>query len=63
MLQIIAFGIGFLLAGVGVIAHDVHIIATPIEKRTASTGSGERIVFILLGILIIALAAGLGVSF
>jgi hypothetical protein len=63
MLQIIAFGVGFLLFGVGVLAHDLRVVATPVEKRTASTGTVERIIFIILGALIVVLASGLSLNF
>jgi len=62
MLQIIAFGIGFVLIGMGVIAHDLKVLATPPEKRTASTGAAGRLIFVLLGLLIVVLAGIQGVS-
>lgn len=63
MLQIIAFGIGFMLIGVGVLARLLRIIATPIDKRKKDTGTAERLLFIALGILILGLALIQGLTF
>lgn len=63
MLQIIAFGIGFMLFGIGSMARSLSILATPAEKRRPDTGAGIRLLFIALGILILGLALIQGVTF
>jgi uncharacterized protein (DUF2342 family) len=56
MLQIIAFGVAFLLFGMGAIARLLKVLATPLEKRKASTGMAEQLFYTLLGLAILALA-------
>lgn len=56
MLQIIAFGIGFLLFGLGQVVKLLTILATPPEKRKKSTGVGDQLFLALLGLIILALA-------
>ena len=63
MLQIIAFGVAFVLFGIGVIAKHLKIISLPADKRTKDAGDGERLFFIALGILILGLSLLQGVAF
>ena len=56
MLQIIAFGVAFVLFGMGAISRSLKVLATPLEKRKASTGIVEQLFCTALGLGILALA-------
>lgn len=62
MMQIIAFGVAFLLFGVGAIVRLLKILVTPLEKRKTNflnwqlTGIWDQLFYTILGLIILALA-------
>lgn len=56
MLQVLCFGVGFLLFGVGSIVQLLKVLATPLEKRTHGTGGWEQAFYTILGLIILAWA-------
>lgn len=70
MLQIIAFGVAFLLFGLGVIARQLKVLATPLlkdrdgvqRKPGPSTGLWEQVFCTVLGLIILAWAYSQGVA-